>query len=72
MKLDLSGKVALITGATSGIGAQQARALSSAGASVVLIGRREDRLKELTDELRKSGAQADYLAADYPTKVSGI
>ena len=64
LKLDLSGKVALITGATSGIGAQQARALSNAGAAVVLVGRREDRLKELANEIRKYGAQADYLAAD--------
>ncbi|GAA0396386.1 glucose 1-dehydrogenase [Cocleimonas flava] len=64
LKLDLSGKVALITGATSGIGAQQARALTAAGASVVLIGRREDRLKELAKEIRDSGAKAEYLAAD--------
>jgi NAD(P)-dependent dehydrogenase (short-subunit alcohol dehydrogenase family) len=62
--LSLSGKVALITGATSGIGAQQARALSSAGASVVLVGRREDRLKELAEEIRDSGGEADYLGAD--------
>jgi len=62
--LSLTGKVALITGATSGIGAQQARALSSAGASVVLVGRREDRLKELAEEIRGSGGEADYLAAD--------
>ena len=62
--LSLTGKVALITGATSGIGAQQARALSSAGASVVLVGRREDRLKELAGEIRSSGGEADYLGAD--------
>ena len=60
----LSGKVALITGATSGIGAQQARALSNVGASVVLVGRREDRLKELAEEIRNRGGEADYLAAD--------
>lgn len=60
----LTGKVALISGATSGIGAQQARALSSAGASVVLVGRREDRLKELAEKIRSSGGEAEYLAAD--------
>lgn len=64
MKLDLKGKVALITGATSGIGAQQARALSNAGANVVLIGRREDRLKELADEIRTQGQKADVIAVD--------
>jgi NAD(P)-dependent dehydrogenase (short-subunit alcohol dehydrogenase family) len=61
---DLSGKVALITGATSGIGGQQARALSTAGASVILIGRREDRLKSLQEELTSQDRQVDYLAAD--------
>lgn len=64
MKLDLTGKVALITGATSGIGAQQARALSSSGANVVLLGRREDRLKELANEINSNGQKANILAAD--------
>ena len=62
--LSLTGKVALITGATSGIGAQQARALSSAGGSVVLVGRREDRLLQLALEIQEEGGQADFLAAD--------
>ena len=61
---DLTGKVALITGATSGIGAQQARALSTAGASVVLVGRRDDRLKTLSQEIKDNGYNADYIAAD--------
>lgn len=61
---DLSGKVALITGATSGIGGQQALALSSAGAAVVLVGRRGDRLRDLCDELSKLGRQAGYIVAD--------
>ena len=70
MILDLKGKVALITGATSGIGAQQARALSDSGAAVVLIGRREDRLKELADEVRGNGSEADYLVADLSDEAS--
>jgi len=61
---DLKGKVALITGATSGIGSQQARALSAAGAAVVLVGRRQARLQSLCDELQLSGCQADYITAD--------
>lgn len=61
---NLSGKVALITGATSGIGAQQARALSKAGASVILLGRRENRLKKVCDELNKQGRTADHIQAD--------
>jgi len=61
---DLSGKVALVTGASSGIGAQQARALSQAGARVVLLGRRQQRLEELCTEIELSGGQAACLAAD--------
>ena len=62
---DLTGKVALITGATSGIGAQQARALSNAGASVVLVGRREDRLKTLSQEIKGNGNNADYISSRF-------
>ncbi|MCL4115015.1 UNVERIFIED_CONTAM: hypothetical protein GTU68_036129, partial [Idotea baltica] len=63
-------KVALITGATSGIGAQQARALSNSGAAVVLVGRREDRLKELAEEIKSTGGEAEYLAADLSDEAS--
>lgn len=61
---DLTGKTALITGATSGIGSQQAKALSAAGAKVVLVGRRQDRLDALCQELQAQGREAESLAAD--------
>jgi NADP-dependent 3-hydroxy acid dehydrogenase YdfG len=48
---DLSGKVAAITGATSGIGEATALALAEAGASVALAGRREDRLEDLAGRI---------------------
>ncbi|MFI6703490.1 SDR family oxidoreductase [Streptomyces sp. NPDC050509] len=48
----LAGRVAVVTGATSGIGAATARKLALGGASVALMGRREDRLTELAEELR--------------------
>lgn len=65
MKLfNLNSKVALITGASSGIGAQQARALTNAGASVVLLGRRREKLDELADELQSDGANAAVIDAD--------
>ena len=65
MKLfDLSGKVALITGASSGIGAQQAMALSAAGASVVLLGRRQLKLDALKLQIEAHGGQASTVVAD--------
>ena len=46
--LDLSGRVALVTGASGGLGAQFAKTLSRAGAAVVLASRRMDKLKDHT------------------------
>ena len=57
MVTKLTGKVALITGATAGIGKACARALARDGARLVLTGRRQDRLDELEQEAEKYGAQ---------------
>ena len=51
MAQDLSGKVAAITGAASGIGLECARALLAAGARVVLVDRAEERLRSICAEL---------------------
>lgn len=60
----LAGKVALVTGATSGIGQQQAFALSKAGASVVLAGRRQDRLNETLEIIQSRQGVAASMQAD--------
>ena len=54
--MNLDGCSALITGASSGIGREFARQLAGRASAIVLVARREDRLKELRDELRDSRA----------------
>jgi uncharacterized protein len=59
------GATCLITGASSGIGAEIARGLAARGLGVTLVARREDRLRELADELvDEHGIRADTVAAD--------
>lgn len=60
----LDGRTVVITGASSGLGAGFARALSSAGADVVLAARRADRLTDLATELRAAGGQVATVTAD--------
>jgi NAD(P)-dependent dehydrogenase (short-subunit alcohol dehydrogenase family) len=62
--IDLSGRVALITGASSGLGAQFARTLASAGAAVVLASRRIDKLKELRAVIDGEGGDAHVIEMD--------
>ena len=57
-------KIAVVTGASSGIGAATARKLASQGLRVILVARRQERLEQLADEIRTLGGQADILPAD--------
>ena len=61
---DLSGKVALVTGASSGLGVRFAEVLADNGASVVLVARRADRLGALKARIEKSGGRAIAVEAD--------
>jgi NAD(P)-dependent dehydrogenase (short-subunit alcohol dehydrogenase family) len=62
--IDLSGRVALVTGASSGLGAQFAKTLSRAGAAVVLASRRVEKLKALRAEIEAEGGDAHVVALD--------
>ena len=62
--IDLSGRVALVTGASGGLGAQFAKTLSQAGAAVVLASRRLDKLKDLRAQIEAVGGHAHVVELD--------
>ena len=62
--IDLSGRVAFITGASSGLGAQFAKTLATAGAAVVLASRHTDKLKELRARIQGEGGDAHVVELD--------
>lgn len=68
----LTGKVIMITGASSGIGEAAAWVCAQHGATVVLVARRTERLRQLAGELRDKGAEVAFASADVtrPTEVA--
>jgi short chain dehydrogenase len=63
-RFSLAGKIALVTGVSSGLGAGFAVALAQAGADVVLAARRLDRLEAISREIEKLGRSALAVSAD--------
>lgn len=64
IEVNFEGKVALVTGASSGLGERFAKVLAMAGAEVVLASRRTERLKELRAEIEAEGGAAHVVALD--------
>src|SRR5215467_4228976 len=66
----LKGKVALVTGASSGLGTQFAKALADNGATVALVARRAERLKALKAEIEGKGGKAVAIEADVTDRAA--
>ena len=61
---DLTGKTALVTGGSRGLGLQMAHALGEAGAKIMLSSRKADDLEQAAAELQAAGIDARWIAAD--------
>jgi NAD(P)-dependent dehydrogenase (short-subunit alcohol dehydrogenase family) len=66
---DLNGKLALITGASRGLGKAMALALSAAGASIALVARNEEKLRDVKNEIEDGGGKAAYFLADITSEA---
>ena len=69
-EFDMSGKVAMVTGASSGFGVHFAKILAQRGAKVVVAARRVDRLESLVNEIKASGGEALAVAMDVTSSDS--
>lgn len=62
--MNIKGKTVLVTGASSGMGAGIARAMASAGGKLLLLGRRQDALRSVADEITQAGGEARIYTVD--------
>jgi uncharacterized protein len=62
--MDVTGKIALVTGASSGMGAAIAKSLAKAGAQLMLLARREEELKRVAAEIEAAGGKAQVYPVD--------
>lgn len=69
--MKLEGKVAIVTGSTSGMGRETAKQFAREGAKVVIVGRNEDRAKEVVDDIKKNGGEAAFVTVDM-TKIESL
>ena len=69
---NLTGRVALVTGASSGLGAQFARALADNGTAVALVARRVERLKDLKSAIEMKGGRAVAIEADVTDRAAMV
>lgn len=67
---DLTGKTAVVTGASSGLGASAAVAYARAGADVALLARRVEKLKEIQEDIEKTGRKAIAVGCDVTEETS--
>ncbi|MDG0810341.1 SDR family oxidoreductase [Cohnella rhizosphaerae] len=65
---NIQSKVVIVTGASSGIGEATAKMLAGYGAKMVLAARREDKLKQLADEIKQAGGEAHFQKTDVTSR----
>lgn len=70
-KISLDGHIAVVTGASKGLGRQMAEAIATAGARVVLVARSDSLLADVVQGIRESGGQAEYVVADVTDETAG-
>lgn len=70
ISFDLTGKVAIVTGASSGLGKQFAKALAEQGAAVAVLARRVEKLKELSESIEKNNGRCLAVQCDVTNEES--